>query len=166
MSTTYFVLIGGAIATFFWLPAKSEASEHLHWGESGDWVIRIDPSNGNGCYMEKLFEEGTLVRVGVTPVDDGAYFSAYNPDWPRDESDAEEIVLFDFGDSRFQGASTRQMLDGIPGGYAFFDNPAFVQEFGKRQSVSVGEPGGEMEVLDLTGSFHAIQVVEKCQSEQ
>ncbi len=136
------------------------------WGESGDWTILIDPKKGNGCLAWKPFEDEMTVEIGAAPNQAGGFFAAYNPAWVQLEDGATGIVKFDFGDAKFEGEAVGVYKNGVPGGYAFFDNPAFVTEFGKRQSVTIiGESGAEVE-LDLSGSAKAIEAVLTCQAEQ
>ncbi|WP_170587798.1 hypothetical protein [Ruegeria arenilitoris] len=136
------------------------------WGESGDWTILIDPEKGNGCLAWKPFENEMTVEIGAAPNQAGGFFAAFNPAWVQIEDGAKGIVKFDFGDAQFEGEAVGVFKNGVPGGYAFFDNPAFVTEFGKRQSVTIiGESGAEVE-LDLSGSAKAIEAVLTCQAEQ
>ncbi len=136
------------------------------WGESGDWKILIDPEKGNGCLAWKPFENDMTVEIGAAPKQGGGFFAAYNPAWVQIEDGATGIVKFDFGDAKFEGEAVGVFKNGVPGGYAYFDNPAFVGEFGKRQSVTIiGESGAEVE-LDLSGSAKAIEAVLACQAEQ
>ncbi len=136
------------------------------WGESGDWSILIDPEKGNGCLAWKPFENDMTVEIGAAPNQDGGFFAAFNPAWVQIEDGATGVVQFDFGDAKFEGEAVGVFKNGVPGGYAFFDNPAFVTEFGKRQSVTIiGESGAEVE-LDLSGSAKAIEGVLACQAEQ
>ncbi|WP_170785369.1 hypothetical protein [Ruegeria lacuscaerulensis] len=136
------------------------------WGDSGDWTILIDPEKGNGCLAWKPFENDMTVEIGAAPNQAGGFFAAFNPAWVQIEDGATGIVRFDFGDAKFEGEAVGVYKNGVPGGYAFFDNPAFVTEFGKRQSVTIiGESGAEVE-LDLSGSAKAIEAVLACQAEQ
>ena len=136
------------------------------WGEAGDWKILIDPDKGNGCLAWKQFESGLIVEIGAAPDQAGGFFAAYNPDWKQIEDGGTGIVKFDFEDARFEGDAVGVVKNGVPGGYAFFDNPEFVTEFGKRNSVVVsGESGAEFEV-DLAGTTKAIAAVQSCQAEQ
>ncbi|MGR3713833.1 MAG: hypothetical protein ACU0A6_12030 [Shimia sp.] len=147
-------------------PAISVAQDHALHQQIGDWAVRIDPSNGNGCYAETSFESGTLVAIGLVPDENGAFFAAYNPNWPAVEKGAVSTVLFDFGDSRFQGEVLGDHRGDVPGGYAFFDNPEFALEFGKRTSVVIEGASGKTEAVELTGSLKALQGVKACQEEQ
>ena len=153
-------------ATVLLLPGFVHAAGMERWGEAGDWTILIDPEKGNGCLAWRAFEDDMTVEIGAAPNQAGGFFAAYNPAWVQVEDGATGIVRFDFGDAQFEGEAVGVYKNGVPGGYAFFDNPAFVTEFGKRQSVTIiGESGTEVE-LDLSGSAKAIEAVLECQAEQ
>ena len=145
---------------------SAAADELATWGESGKWQILIDPAAGNGCLAQRSFEDGTLVQIGAEPARSGGFFAAYNADWSDIEDGAVGVVNFDFGDAKFAGEATGRVAQDLPGGYAFFDNPNFVTEFGKRQTVKIsGKSGREVEI-DLTGSMKALGSVQACQKEQ
>ncbi len=136
------------------------------WGESGDWTILIDPEKGNGCLAWKQFGDGMTVEIGAAPNQQGGFFAAYNPAWEQIEDGATGLVNFDFGDAKFAGDAVGTFKNGVPGGYAFFDNPEFVSEFGKRQGVIITGESGTSVQLDLSGSAKAIEAVQACQAEQ
>ncbi|WP_412551738.1 hypothetical protein [Shimia sp. MIT910701] len=147
------------------LPSATFAQTHPEFATVGDWTVRTNPANVNGCYMEKTFASGTLVQIGVVPDQQGAFFAAYNAAFDGVEEGAEGSVLFDFGDSRFQGAAKGAFHNGLPGGYAFFDNPEFAKEFGKRTKVLVQGGAGNSEEIDLTGSMKGLRSVQACRDE-
>ncbi len=136
------------------------------WGESGEWKILIDPDKGNGCLAWKQFDNGMTVEIGAAPNQQGGFFAAYNPEWTQIEDGSAGTVNFDFGDAKFSGEAVGVYKNGVPGGYAFFDNPEFVSEFGKRLSVTISGEGGTVVELDLSGSSNAIEAVQACQLEQ
>jgi len=148
------------------LPVAAIAQSHSQFGTSGEWAIKINPINGNGCYMEKQFDSGSLVQIGAVPDKDGAFFAIYNAAFEGVVDGEVGSVLLDFGDSRFQGEVVGAFFDGLPGGYAFFDNPEFASEFGKRTSVRVQGKSEEFEEIDLSGSMKGLQVIQTCQEEQ
>lgn len=156
----------GLVLALAFVAGGSLAAPHVDHGVSGEWAIRVNPDNGNGCYMQKVFESGTVVLVGVAPDAKGAYFSAYNPEWTHIVEGDTGSVLLDFGDARFQGEVVGGTHEGSLGGYAFFDNPEFVTEFAKRQSVIITGSKGSTEEIDLSGSSKAIAAVRACQAEQ
>lgn len=154
------------ILTFCALAGAAHAGGLQDKGMSGEWAIKVDPGNGSGCLMERSFNSGTVVHVGVVPDKEGAFFAAYNATWTDIVEGDTDTLLFDFGDARFEGEVVGAMYDGVPGGYAFFDNPEFVSEFGKRSSVTLHGAAGGTEMIDLTGSQRAIDTVKECQDAQ
>ena len=141
------------------------AEEPELYAEAGDWQILINAET-NGCFARTGFEDGLIIEIGVDPVKDGGYFGAYNPAWDAINEGAKGEVSFDFGDSRFAGEIVGVVREGVPGGYAFFDNPAFVTEFTKRHSVAVSGDGGAKFDVDLAGTTKAVQAVLDCQEKQ
>ena len=142
------------------------ASDAQVWKTVGDWSIQINSDDASRCFAARALEDGSEVQIGTEPTLDGGYFAVYNPAWTHIEEGAKGEVEFDFGVSRFGGEAVGKMKDGVPGGYAFFNNPAFVQEFSRRQTVKVtGKNGAEFE-MDLTGTSQAVRSVLACQDEQ
>ncbi len=142
------------------------ASDLETWGEIGVWEILVDAAVGNGCLAQRIFEDGTLVQIGAEPARNGGFFAAYNAEWSDIKDGAIGIVNIDFGDARFAGDVVGKINQNLPGGYAFFDNPSFVTEFGERQSVMISGETGRLIEIDLTGSKRAIEAVLDCQKEQ
>ncbi|GAB5439399.1 hypothetical protein [Falsiruegeria mediterranea] len=136
------------------------------WGNSGDWDIMVDPDVGHGCFMQKSFDDGTVVQVGAVPDRQGGFFAALNAAWTEITDGQEGVLTFDFGDAKFAGDALGVIRHGVPGGYAFFDNPKFVDEFGKRNAVKVTGKSGQSIEVDLKGSQKAIAAVRACQDEQ
>ena len=154
------------IATMCIVGISASASELEAWREMGPWKVLVDPAVGNGCLAQRVFDDGRLVQIGSDPARNGGFFAAYNADWSDIKDGATGIANFDFGDARFAGDVVGRMNQNLPGGYAFFDNPNFVTEFGKRQSVKVTGASGRLVEIDLTGSKRAIEAVLVCQEEQ
>lgn len=155
-----------AIGSLFLIANSAFANPVEDWGQSGDWLIKVDRSVGNGCFMERDLPSGTLVRIGLVPSRDGAFFAAFNPDWGGIELGVTKNLLLDFDVSRFQGEVTGVSENGVPGGYAFFNNPEFASEFGRRVAVTITGESGASEEIDLSGSKRAIADVKECQAKQ
>lgn len=136
------------------------------YSEVEGWTIRINEAAGNGCMMEKYFDDGTLFQVGAIPAENGGFFAAYNKAWTQIEDGASGSVHFDFDGERFGGAAVGKVSGDWHGGYAFFNNPNLAYDFARKYDVTIS--GGEtaLTTVDLTGSFKAVEEVLKCQSEQ
>jgi len=155
--------IAGVLASS---PAIQAQGTHTKWGEIAPWVIMVDPEVGNGCYMENTFEDGTTVQVGFVPDRNGGFFAAYNAAWTNVEDGAIGTVEFDFEKSLFRGEYVGVAKDDKFGGYAFFNNPEFIKEFGKRNTVAIkGDKGNALDI-SLKGTTKAINAVRNCDAEQ
>lgn len=147
--------------------ASSEQTlSHDVWGEAGGWNVKIDPSVSNGCYIERNLEDGTLVRVGYVPDRKGGFFAAYNAAWTNIKEGVAGTIQFDFGQSRFEGEYIGDIVADLRGGYAFFNNPEFLQEFGKRNDVSIKGDGEDALAFKLSGTAKAINAMQTCDAEQ
>jgi len=148
--------------------AQSDQSDtaHVAWGDAGGWSIMIDPTVGNGCYMERTTEDGTLVQVGLVPQSDGGFFAAYNAAWQALAEETGGTLYFDFGETLFGGEYVIETKGDLVGGYAFFNNPQFIDEFGRRNEVIIeGERGNALD-FKLTGTLKSIKAVRDCDAEQ
>jgi hypothetical protein len=143
------------------------AADHVtNWGQSGAWAVRIDGAAGNGCFIERQFDSGILLRFGLLPERSGGFVSALSVDWMQITPGETGLVKFFTSEEKFAGEVEMIEDAGMRGGFAFFNNPALPVEIAKRRSLRVvGPEGGEFEV-DLTGSARAIAEMERCQAAQ
>ncbi|PYG25502.1 hypothetical protein C8N36_1314 [Pelagimonas varians] len=155
-----------SVLLFIFSASALSAQSYEQWGEAGDWKILVNVDEGNGCLAQKTFEDGTLVQMGAEPLRAGGFFAAYNAAWVNIEDGAEGTVNFDFGDARFAGDAMGKFMEDTPGGYAFFDNPAFLDEFVKRKNVVISGDGGNEVTIDLSGTTKAVAALRACQKEQ
>lgn len=142
------------------------ASDAEVWQTVGDWSIRINSDDVSRCFASRTLDTGSEVQIGTEPSLDGGYFAVYNAEWTHIEDGETGAIEFDFGESRFGGEVSGRIEDGVPGGYAFFNNPAFIQEFSRRQTVKVIGKSGARFDMDLSGTSRAIRSVLACQDEQ
>ena len=150
------------ISSIFTVAAASDA-EFL---KVGDWTVQINEANSNACYASRMMEDGSEVQIGAEPELQSGYFAIYNPKWTHIKEDSVGSVEFHFGNARFGGDSVGRIRDGVPGGYALFDNPAFLDAFVKGQNVEVTGSGGAVYDMDLTGTSKAVKAVLECQAAQ
>lgn len=147
--------------------AAASAEEPVQWGQTGDWTIWVDPTVGHGCYMARTYDDETVIRIGTVPARRGGFLAAHNANWTDIEEGGEGVLRIDFGDALFEGTVVGTVYDDLPGGYAFFDNPDFVNEFRKRNSlILIGRKSGYRVEIDLKGTSKGINAVLACQKEQ
>jgi hypothetical protein len=156
---------GTALATIV-LASTALAAEAEIWRKAGDWTIMFNSADESGCYASRTMEDGSEVQIGAEPSVQSGYFAIYNPEWTHIQDDAVGFVEFDFGNSRFGGDAVGRIKNGVPGGYALFDNPAFLEAFAKGQTVKVSGRSGAVFNMDLTGTSKAVKEVLACQAAQ
>ena len=136
------------------------------WGSSGDWRVRINAAAGNGCFIEKDFDDGIQMRFGFLPAQEGGFISATSEAWTDLTAGQTGIVKFFTSEEKFAGEVEMIEQGARRGGQAFFNNPAFLIEVAKRNSLRVVGPSGREFEIALKGSAKAITEMERCQAEQ
>ncbi len=136
------------------------------WGDAGQWTIMLRDGPVSTCYATRRLPDDSIVEIGFAPERGRGYFAIYNAAWTHIEDGREGVVEFNFGDARFAGEAVGRIENGYPGGYAAFNNPAFVDAFARKRTVKIiGTEGAEFE-LDLTGTHNAIARIRDCQNAQ
>ena len=141
-------------------PASAETFKK--WGEAENWQILVDASVGNGCLMERTFEDGSRMRMGHLPEKNAAYLSVVNEAWTHIEEVETVVVHFDLDGVVFGGDVEYSIEDDWRGGYAFFNNPALVDEFGQKNSMTITGPSNQPVSYSLTGTTAALSALHEC----
>lgn len=129
----------------------------------GDWTVIATNGDKPSCHATRTMEDKTEVHVGVDLDQEHGFFAIYNPAWTDIEDGAEGYVEFNFGDSRFGGDAVGKIENGVQGGYAVFDNPAFVKAFANGNSVKITGSKGATFDMQLTGTKKAVEGVLECE---
>ncbi len=130
------------------------------------WNILRDLDRG-GCVMEKVNEDGYLIRIGKT--DAGAefgYIAVYTKD--KDVNVIGGVtgdVTFDLDGERFYGTATGDFeSDGYRGGYAEASNPTFATALAKKYVLTINPDGDNPLKLSLDGTFKAMAATRDCEA--
>jgi hypothetical protein len=153
----------------FTTPCLSESaapSSLEKWGDAGEWEVFVDSSKNNGCLIQKLYPDGTLVRIGQLPAENGSYFAALNRDWTHIDESMSDQFYFDFGDDLFVGEVVGMIEGDWRGGYAFFNNSEFIDGIGAKSEIIIEGSRRVPLNVSLKGTQRAIAELGRCQSEQ
>jgi hypothetical protein len=138
------------------------AEDFKKWGDAGSWRVFVDASVGNGCLIEKTFEDGSRMRMGHLPEKDGAYLSVVNKSWTHIEEAETVVVHFDLDGVVF-GGDVEYLIEGDwRGGYAFFNNPALVDKFARKNLMTITGPSNQPVSYSLTGTTAALSALHEC----
>lgn len=154
----------------FATPSFSDTADQASlekWGDAGEWEVFVDQAKNDGCLIQKLYPDGTLVRLGRLPAENGSYFAALNQDWTQIDESMSEQFYFDFGgDDLFSGEVVGMIEGDWRGGYAFFNNPEFIDDIGAKSEIKIEGSRRVPLSVSLKGTQHAIAELRRCQSEQ
>lgn len=149
------------------LSVSQAAAEDLKkWGDAGTWQVFVDAGVGNGCLIERMFDDGSRLRMGDLPDRDGNFLSVVNKQWTGIDEVETVIVHFDLDGVVF-GGDVDYVIDGDwRGGFAFFNNPALFAEFARKNTMTITGPANEPVSYSLKGTSNALKSLEKCREEQ
>ena len=129
------------------------------------WNIMVDPQMGNGCLIQTVYEDYSVVRIGYDAANNRGYFVVFNKAWGQIKKGEVYDIVFDLDGKKFDARATGFVLDRVPGAGVFFDDPDFVQAIARSKVLTVyGQSGQEVMAIDLKGSAKATEYARKCQA--
>lgn len=163
LTAATFALIGSVVT----LSSPTHAQKAGKWGEVGGWEIRVDPSVGNGCFASQIYEDGTLVRIGVDAEQKRIYLFFANKAWRSlEEGKIYRVrIVFD-GASGYNGDMVGYRLSSGSIVLAHRDlSSAFVKDFMQRNGMRIHYQGNQLSHLSLRNTYAAVGEVYNCQKE-
>lgn len=136
------------------------------WGTVGDWAIKVEPEAGNGCLMEKYYDNGVLLQFGLLPLRDGGFFAAYSEAWDFIEAGNTAPVAFKFDGIEFNGEVEGYIVEPWFGGFVFTNNPELVYDFAKKREMTVTAGENPPLTMDLDGTLAGVEELIRCQLSQ
>jgi hypothetical protein len=152
-------------AALFLGAANASTQALIDKGFVAGWNVMVDPAMGNGCLIQTVFEDYSVVRLGYDVTNNRGYFVVFNKAW-RDLKKGETYdITFDLDGEKFDAKATGFVLNKVPGAGVFFDDREFVHAIAKRKVMTVyGQTGQKVMAIDLKGSGKAIEYARKCQA--
>jgi hypothetical protein len=142
------------------------ASDAIRWGKVAGWDILIDPTLGNGCFIFTTYDGGTALRLGFSPDDGEAYLMVGNLKWGSIEhGKTYSVDLRMDRDTPWHATATGVDFDGVPLLMATTDDPDFLYDFAKKNSLQVTYRGTVVATLSLRGTYAAITEMVRCQDQ-
>ena len=138
---------------------------------TGDWVVGAMP---NGCMMQAVSPEGTMLSVWGIAGDDKLGFLLQNKGWNALREGASYDLKLDFlGVSSLPvEATARREIDSDGPGFYFQLQPgassgkAFMDAFSTAPGMRISQEGKSVDTLSLAGSKGAMTAMARCLSEQ
>lgn len=155
--------LAAAVLAAFALAGATNAQGLVDKGFIAGWNIMVDPQMGNGCLIQTVYEDLSVVRIGYDGTADRGYFVVFNKAWGQVEQGQSYTIRFELDGQSFDGVAQGLYLDKVPGGVVFFDDPAFVDAISQSRTLTLfGQTGERIMGIDLTGSSKAIEQARKC----
>ena len=146
--------------------ATATAQGLIDKGFVAGWNVMVDPDMGNGCLIQTIYEDYSVVRIGFDAQNNRGYFVVFNKAWGDIKKGATYDITFDLDGEKFNAKATGFVLNKVPGAGVFFNDRNFVQAIAQRKVMTVyGQTGQKVMAIDLKGSNKAIEYARKCQAE-
>lgn len=159
-------LLGATVATIMATGAMADTFQK--YGEVGGWKVFID-NEKKSCLIENIDDVGNVVQMGLTADRGVAYvgvFTLAETDIKVDDTEAVAILL---DDNLYIGQATGMrgnITKGYSGGYVLSDDPQFVEDVARKHMMTVFPEKEFAFIVDLTGTYDAIEMARTCNAEQ
>lgn len=131
------------------------------------WNLMVDPAFGNGCLIQNVYQDQSVVRLGYDALQNRGYFVVFNKAWGDIKKEQKYNIIFDLDGEKFNDVATGFYLDRVPGAGVFFKDREFVHAIAEKKHMTVYNQAGEQVMaIDLKGSAKALEYARACQKEQ
>ncbi|CAD0186085.1 hypothetical protein RUESEDTHA_02990 [Ruegeria sp. THAF57] len=136
-------------------------------GFAEGWNIMMDPALGNGCLIQTVYEDLSVVRIGYDALNNRGYFTVFNKAWGDIEQGQSYPIRFELDGKSFDAMATGFKLDRVPGATVFFTDRNFVNAIAQNRTMTVYNPAGEtVMAIDLKGTAKALEYARDCQNKK
>jgi|GEM_PF-307596 len=166
LNTSYVKQTAVSLALSCAISVPAFAEDFVQVSSVEGWNV-VRGLEGNGCFMEKVNEQGYLIRIGKTEA--GGEFGSigvYTKDKDIYVLEGEtKDVEFDLDGERFFGTANGATWNGYRGGIARANNPDFGQALAKKYILTINPDKKTPLVIDLAGTFKAMAATRDCEAD-
>lgn len=131
------------------------------------WNVMVDPAFGNGCLIQTVFQDLSVVRIGYDATGNRGYFAVFHKGWGDIETGMTYDITFDLDGQKYDAVATGFVQDRVPGAGVFFTDRDFIHSIAQKRVMTVYNQAGEKVIaIDLKGSAKALDYARKCQAAQ
>lgn len=147
--------------------AAATAQALIDKGFVSGWNVMVDPAFGNGCLIQTIYQDRSVVRIGYDALNNRGYFVVFNKAWGDLKEGQTYDIRFDLDGEQFNAKATGFYLDRVPGAGVFFEDREFIHAIAARKGLTVYNAEGQrVMAIDLKGSAKALDYARKCQAAQ
>jgi hypothetical protein len=165
MQTRAGIGIALAIAALTATDASAQAAKK--YGSEAGWDIFIKENMGPGCLLAKKLSAEAQVEMGISATGESkGYLALYTKRDAAVSSGEKVSVIFDVDGQKFSGEATGQRIEGMDGAFVWVNNPDFIYDLAKKNSLTITPAGRDPIVLSLKGTDAAFMALRACQDAQ
>ena len=164
-----FKAIAGAFA-FAAIAATGAAAETFtKYGAVEGWNVFVDNEKGT-CLIERIDGAGNVVQMGLTKTDHSlGYLGVFTKADLGIKKGKKSDIFVDIDGTLYSSTSTGMkgnITEGYQGGYILANNPQFINDLAKKYTMTVFPDTTGTFVVDLKGTYKAMEMGRKCNAEQ
>lgn len=136
------------------------------WGVVSGWQIRADWTLGGGCFIVNTYENGSVLRIGLNPLQGNGYILIADDDWASLEPNKTYSLRIEVGDELpWYGEATGWQLpnSNIAGLWISYEEVKFLLEIVKEHNIAFYYNNKLIANLSLKGSALASMEMLDCQ---
>lgn len=129
------------------------------------WNIMMDPALGNGCLIQTVYQDLSVVRIGYDALDNRGYFAVYNKAWGDIKQGESYPIRFELDGKSYDATAIGFNQRDVPGATVFFTDRTFVTAIAQNKTLTVYNPEGQtVMAIDLNGTAKALDYARDCQN--
>lgn len=134
------------------------------WKRVAGWDVRVDVSLADSCFIFRVYEGMTILRVGFNKLAGNGYLMLGNKDWASLEEGRNYDLVFQFDDEKpWVGEATAIAFHTLVGLWMNIDKARFLREMAEQHVLDVRYRGKSIARLKLDGSYAALMEMATCQ---
>ena len=159
--------IGIALAIAALAATDAAAQAPKKYGSEAGWDIFIKENMGPGCLVAKKISAEAQVEMGIGATGEKkGYIALYTKKDAAVSAGEKVSVIFDVDGQKFSGEATGQQIEGMDGAFVWVNNPDFIYDLAKKNSLTITPAGRDPIVLSLKGTDAAFMALRACQDAQ
>ncbi len=137
----------------------------IQWKEVGGWIVAVDPTLDNGCFVLTSFDDDTIFRLGFNfrKKDKPLYILLGNPNWKFLEKGKHYHIELSLDQSQWTADARGLDLDGLKSLWIDSDDTGLIEEFSGKLSFRASFRGKQIAALGLKDSERAADELLPCQ---
>lgn len=142
------------------------ANESVMWKEVSGWLVMMDPTLGNACYVSTIYEDGTVLRLGFnfTGPEGAIYIALGNDNWKSLEPGKDYPVVITFDrETPWNAVATGMEFSNSNWLMVHTKDMDFAAEFARKHTMNATFQGRSIAKLQLKGSARAVSEMLNCQ---